>query len=139
MSVVSIFRHGVVELGIMTLPLLVLFLIIGLASNIMQIGFMVSPEAVTPKLSKINPLTGFRNRFMSLKGLELLIKTLVIMTIIIWVSYRAIRREMPVYPPLMTADVGVIVLTIFHSTTRLLWDVLWIFVIIAAADYGFQK
>ncbi|HON95690.1 MAG TPA: flagellar biosynthesis protein FlhB [Deltaproteobacteria bacterium] len=138
-SVVSIFRHGVVELGIMTLPLLVLFLIIGLASNIMQIGFMVSPEAVTPKLSKINPLTGFRNRFMSLKGLELLIKTLVIMTIIIWVSYRAIRREMPVYPPLMTADVGVIVLTIFHSTTRLLWDVLWIFVIIAAADYGFQK
>lgn len=97
-SVVSIFRHGVVELGIMTLPLLVLFLIIGLASNIMQIGFMVSPEAVTPKLSKINPLTGFRNRFMSLKGLELLIKTLVIMTIIIWVSYRAIRREMPVYP-----------------------------------------
>lgn len=39
----------------------------------------------------------------------------------------------------MTADVGVIVLTIFHSTTRLLWDVLWIFVIIAAADYGFQK
>jgi flagellar biosynthesis protein FlhB len=45
---------------------------------------MVSPEAVTPKLSKINPLTGFRNRFMSLKGLELLIKTLVIMTIIIW-------------------------------------------------------
>ncbi|HPI93110.1 MAG TPA: flagellar biosynthesis protein FlhB [Deltaproteobacteria bacterium] len=136
---ISIFRHSVFELAILTLPLLGLFLIVGLASNIMQVGFIVSPEAVTPKLSKLNPLTGFKNRFMSVKSLEQLLKTLVIMLIIVWVSYRAIRRELPVYPPLMTADVGVIVLTIYHSAMRLLWDVLWIFVIIAMADYGFQK
>jgi flagellar biosynthetic protein FlhB len=76
---------------------------------------------------------------MSMRSLEQLIKTLVIMTIIIWVSYRAIMRELPVYPPLIGVDVSVIVLTFFHSSLRLLWDVLWIFIIIAAADYGFQK
>jgi flagellar biosynthetic protein FlhB len=138
-SVISIFRQSVFELAIMILPLLVLFLIIGLASNIMQVGFTISAEAISPKLSKMNPLTGFKNRFMSVKSLEQLVKTLIIMLIIAWVSYRAIKRELPVYPPLMTADVGVIVLTIFRSTTRLLWDVLWIFIIIAAADYGFQR
>lgn len=138
-DIISIFRHSVFELAILTLPLLGLFLIVGLASNIMQVGFIVSPEAVTPKLSKLNPLTGFKNRFMSVKSLEQLLKTLVIMLIIVLVSYRAIRRELPVYPPLLTADVSVIVLTIYHSATHLLWNVLWIFVIIAIADYGFQK
>jgi flagellar biosynthetic protein FlhB len=61
------------------------------------------------------------------------------MLIIIWVSYRAIRRELVDFLPLMSADVSVIVLTIYHSTTRLLWDILMIFVLIAAADYAFQR
>jgi flagellar biosynthesis protein FlhB len=138
-GIISIFRHSVFEFGMLVLPLLLLFLIIGLASNIIQVGFMVSPEAIMPKFSKLNPLTGFKNRFMSMRSLEQLIKTLVIMTIIVWVSYRAIKRELPVYPPLIGADVSVIVLTFFHSSVHLLWDVLWIFIIIAAADYGFQK
>jgi flagellar biosynthetic protein FlhB len=121
------------------MPLLLLFLVIGLASNIMQVGFLFSSEALTPKFSKLNPITGFKNKFMSMRSLEQLVKTLVIMTIICWVSYRAIMRELPVYPPLIGADVSVIVLTIFRSAIRLLWDVLWIFIIIAAADYTFQK
>jgi flagellar biosynthesis protein FlhB len=139
MSVIAIVRHGVFELAIIVMPLLLLFLVIGLASNIMQIGFLFSSEAITPKFSKLNPITGFKNKFMSMRSLEQLVKTLVIMAIIIWVSYRAIMRELPVYPPLIGSDVGVIVLTFFHSSLRFLWDVLWIFIIIAAADFGFQK
>jgi flagellar biosynthesis protein FlhB len=136
---VSIFRQGVVQLGILILPILILFLVVGVASNIMQVGFIVSGEPIIPKLSKINPITGFKNKFMSLKSLEQLVKTLVIMIIIAWVCYRAVMRELPVYPPLMDCDVSVIALTFFHSCMSLLWDVLWIFVILAAADYAFQK
>lgn len=138
-TVVSIFRQGVFELAVMTLPLLGLFLVIGLASNIMQVGFHASAEVITPKLSKLDPIKGFKNRFMSVKSLGQFAKTLVILLIIVWVSYRALIREQQAFPPLMAADVGVIVLTIFRSVTRLLWDVLWIFVIIAAADYSFQR
>ena len=139
LSVIAIVRHGVIELAIIVMPLLLFFLIVGLASNIMQVGFLFSSESITPKFSKLNPITGFKNKFMSMRSLEHLLKTLVIMAIIIWVSYRAIMRELPVYPPLIGADVSVIVLTMFHSAIRLLWDVMWIFIIIAAADYGFQK
>jgi flagellar biosynthetic protein FlhB len=138
-SVISIFRRSVFELGMLVLPILMLFLVIGVASNILQVGFVVSGETIVPKLSKLNPITGFKNRFMSVRSLEQLIKSLVILGIVIWVCYRAIRRELPVYPPLMAADVSVIVLTFFRSSMRLLWDVLWIFTIIAIADYGFQK
>ncbi|HOJ14272.1 MAG TPA: flagellar biosynthesis protein FlhB [Deltaproteobacteria bacterium] len=138
-SVVFIFRRACLELGLMTLPLLVAFLVVGLASNILQVGFVASPEAIVPKLSKLNPLKGFKNRFMSTRSLEQLLKTLVIMAVVVWVSYRALRREMAAYPPLLNADATVIVLTFFRSTMRFLLDVLWVFVVIAAADYGFQK
>jgi flagellar biosynthetic protein FlhB len=138
-SAVSIFRTGIVQLSILILPILLVLLMVGIASNIAQIGFVVSGEPIIPKFSKINPITGFKNKFMSVKALELLVKTIFIMLIVAWVSYRAIKRELPIYPPLMDCDVSVIALTFFRSSMRLLWDVLWIFVILAAADYAFQK
>jgi flagellar biosynthetic protein FlhB len=138
-SLVTIFRVAIVQLSTLILPLLLLFLAVGLVSNIIQVGFVISGEPIIPKFSKINPIIGFKNRFMSVKSLEQLVKTMIILIIIGWVSYRAIKRELPVYPPLIGCDVSVIVLTFFHSSLRLLWDVLWVFLIVALADYGFQK
>lgn len=138
-GLVDIFQHSVLQLAILVLPILAIFLAVGVASNILQIGFVFSGEPIIPKLSKLNPLTGFKNKFMSAKSLEQLLKTLVILIIVAWVSYRAIKRELPVYPPLIGCDVSVIVLTYFRSAMRLLWDVLWVFILLGLADYGFQK
>ncbi|HQH99738.1 MAG TPA: flagellar biosynthesis protein FlhB [Deltaproteobacteria bacterium] len=138
-SLVTIFHGAVVQLGIMLLPILVVFLGIGIASNILQVGFIFSGEPIVPKFSRLDPVAGFKNRFLSLRSLELLIKNIVILLVIIWVSYRAIRRELPVFPPLMNSDVSVIVLTLFKSSMHILWDFLWVFIVIALADYMFQK
>ncbi|HPC47507.1 MAG TPA: EscU/YscU/HrcU family type III secretion system export apparatus switch protein, partial [Deltaproteobacteria bacterium] len=72
-------------------------------------------------------------------SLEQLMKSLVILAVILLVSYRAIRRELAVFPGLAGSDTSVIVLTLFRSVMRYLWDVLWVFVLIAAVDYSFQK
>jgi flagellar biosynthetic protein FlhB len=138
-SLVDIFQKAVLHMGIILLPILGVFFFIGIASNILQIGFVFSSEPITPKFSKLNPVTGFKNKFMSMKGLEQLVKTNVIMLVIIWVAYRAIKRELPVFPPLMNSDVQVIVLTLFRSSMHILWDFLWIFIIVAVLDYLFQK
>jgi flagellar biosynthesis protein FlhB len=138
-GVVTIFQHAVFQLAVMLLPILAVFLAIGIASNILQIGFVFSGEAMVPKFSKINPITGFKNRLMSMKALELLVKNVVILIVISWVAYRAIMREMPVYPPLISCDINVIIMTFFHSSMSLLWDFLWIFIFVAAADFAFQK
>jgi len=139
LSAISIFHRAVIELAILVLPILVIFLLIGLASNIMQIGFLVSGEPIIPKFSKLDPIKGFKNKFFSLKSLEQLVKTLVILCVITWVAYRAIKREIPVFPPLIDTDPSVILMTFFQSIMHLLWDFLWIFVIVAIADYTFQK
>ena len=76
-GLVDIFQHSVLQLAILVLPILTIFLAVGVASNILQIGFVFSGEPVIPKLSKLNPITGFKNKFMSAKSLEQLLKTLV--------------------------------------------------------------
>ncbi len=123
----------------MLLPIFLVFMVIGFASNFMQVGLLFSAEAIKPKLSKINPITGFKNKFFSIRTLETLVKNILILTVIGWVAYRAIRREIPVFPPLIHADPSVIVLTIFKSSMHLIWDALWVFVIIAVADFSFQR
>lgn len=138
-SLITIFHQAVLQLGILVLPILFVFLAVGIASNILQFGFIFSGEPITPKFSKLNPITGIKNKFFSLKSLELLVKTIVILLVISLVAYRAIKREIPVLPPLMDSDLSVIVLTIFRSAMRLLWDFLWIFVMVAVADYVFQR
>jgi flagellar biosynthetic protein FlhB len=138
-SLVTIFHQAVIQLGILVLPILVIFLAIGIASNILQIGFIFSGEPIIPKFSKLNPITGFKNKFFSVKSLEQLVKTLVILIVISWVAYRAIKRELPIFPPLIDCDLSVIVLTFFQSSMHLLWDFLWIFVVVATADFIFQR
>lgn len=138
-SLVRLFTQAVFQLGIMLMPILAVFLAVGIASNILQIGFIVSSEALIPKFSKLNPITGFKNKFFSIRSLEMLIKNVVILAVIGWVGYRSIKRELPIFPPLMSSEVSVIVLTLFRSAMHLLWDFLWIFVIIAVADFAYQK
>lgn len=138
-SAMTIFNTAVIQLGIMLLPILAVFLVIGIASNILQTGFVFTGEPLIPKFSKLNPITGFKNKFLSMRSLELLVKNVLILFVIIWVAYRAIRRELPAFPPLMNSEVTVIVLTLFRSSMHILWDFLWVFVIIALADFVFQK
>lgn len=138
-SAIGIFNSGVLQLAILLLPILVVFMAVGLFSNVVQVGFNVTGEPIIPKFSKLNPVTGFKNKFMSLRSLVQLVKSLVILLIFSLVAYRAIRRELPLFPPLLNCDISVISMTFFRAVMRLLWDALWMFILIAVADFAFQK
>jgi len=138
-SAVGLFNSGVVQLAILLLPILVVFMAIGLFSNIIQIGFHITGEPIIPKFSKLNPIAGFKNKFMSLRSLEQLVKSLLILLVFSLVAYRAVRRELPLFPPLLNCDISVITMTFFRAVMRLLWDSLWMFILIAVADFTFQK
>ncbi|HPC47504.1 MAG TPA: EscU/YscU/HrcU family type III secretion system export apparatus switch protein, partial [Deltaproteobacteria bacterium] len=59
-GLVAIFRQASIQFGLIVLPLLVVFLLVGLASNILQIGFMASPETIKPNFAKLDPIQGFK-------------------------------------------------------------------------------
>jgi len=47
------------------IPFLLPLAILGLAANILQVGFKFSTEAISPKFNKLNPISGMK-RFVSL-------------------------------------------------------------------------
>lgn len=57
-------------------PIFVIAVIIGISSNMMQVGFKITPEAIKPQLSHLNPIEGFK-RIFSKKALVEMAKAII--------------------------------------------------------------
>ncbi len=75
-------------------PLAVVLMLVGVAANLAQVGFTPSPQALQPKLSKLNPLPGLK-RMVSAKSLWSGCKELIKMALLGAVAYRALTGFIP--------------------------------------------
>ena len=74
------------NLSLLLLPLFLLLLVVGVFSNVMQFGFLLTFKPLIPKLDKLNPITGLQ-RLFSLKTLFELFKNLLKLAVAATVSY----------------------------------------------------
>jgi flagellar biosynthetic protein FlhB len=115
----------------------VLLLIAALGGNVIQHQLVFSTEALTPKFSKISPLSGFGRLFSKqslvnfLKGLVKLVIVGAVMTALMWPA----RHR---FEGLVTADAAAIVALAKSLSLKLFGAIVSILAVIAAADYLFQ-
>ncbi len=124
--------------GGLLMPFAGLFLVVGVAGNLIQIGWMVSSEALQPKLEKLDPIQGMK-RFVSLDRLyelaKALIRLVVVVCVLIWLLS-------PALPDVLThvgagvADIGVLAGGLLE---RAVWTILAIFAAFAVLDYVWQR
>ena len=119
-------------------PFFVAILIVGMVGNITQVGFEFHGEPLKPKLTKLNPIAGFK-RFVSLRSLVELIKSIMKLLIIGGISYGLIKAEIPRFPPLMQQGVGEILLFIAQVSFKILFFVCLALIILAVLDYIYQR
>ena len=119
-------------------PLLSAVFITALLSNVAQVGFVVSPEAVKPNLSKLNPVKGFQ-RLLSGQSLMELIKSLLKLIIIGVVAYLCIRQEMSTLSRLADLETSGIGAGILAMTFKILLKCTAAMIALVALDYGFQR
>lgn len=74
------------------LPVLIALMTMGVLGNLIQVRPLFAPQAVQPKLDKINPLGGFKRMF-SMRSIMEVIKALVKMTIIGASGYLVIQKH----------------------------------------------
>jgi len=120
------------------IPFLLVALIAGFVINILQVGFVFSSEAVTPKFSKIDPIQGFK-RLFSMQSLVEFIKNLLKMVIVGTVAYITVRGESEMILPLMNASVHDIFIYIGTISLKILYMTCWVLVVLAVLDYAYQK
>lgn len=125
------------DAGMILAPLLLAAMLMGVITNLMQVGFMFLPKLAIPKFSRINPAQGFKRIFSS-RSLVELVKSILKVVIIGYIVYDEYINHISFFPGMMT-------MPILTAASRLM-DILFTIglkagmalLIIAAADFMYQ-
>lgn len=138
--VVGRFAQAWSQFVIVVAPLLGALVVVAFAMNFLQLGgFLFSAEILSPKFTKLNPVTGFQNIFFKAKTYLELIKTLIKFAVIFYIAYSTfmdVLRDV-----VLSARVGIP--QVARLASKLLFGLLFkvgaVFVILGAADFLIQK
>jgi len=120
------------------LPFLLPIAVVGFIANIMQIGFQISTEAMSLKLSKLNPISGMK-RFVSLKSLVELGKSIIKILFVGGIAYLVVKSDLKEFPYLVQQEVGQIILFIAKVSLKLFFFVCLAMIVLAVLDYIYQR
>ena len=106
--------------------------------NVVQVGFMVSWEALTPDLKRLNPLSGLKNMFQWAKLVDLA-KAVLKVVVVTWVAYLSVRGQLAELPAVALFPAGPLLGFTVGLGFEILKNVLMVYVVIAVVDFLFQK
>lgn len=121
--------------GVMA-PVLGVAVVLGIVANVGQVGFVYSPKAIKPKLSKVSPKQGMQRYAPTKMAWEIgrLLLKLSLLTIIVIGPIRQLSQDVSSTRGLQAwlSSFGDLLLSVMMRAAALA-------VVIAAADYGYNK
>lgn len=119
-------------------PVMTAVVIAGLASNISQVGFKLSPEALAPKFSKLNPAKGIKRIFSSKSVVEVF-KTLLKFFVIALFTYLILSDLIVASAYLDNLNPAEVIIFMLDNAFSLLWKIALLYAVIAAIDFVYQR
>jgi flagellar biosynthetic protein FlhB len=138
LSAITLFHFSVEKFAGFVAPVLAVSLLLGVASNLLQVGFLASGEAIKPQLSRINPAEGFK-RIFSRRSLFELLKSLLKIVIVAVVCFLYLRGQFPSLLLLLGEETGVVTLVFKEVLQGLGWRVAAVFLFLAVLDFIYQR
>ncbi len=136
---INVFSLGVImDVARVVGPIALTALIVGLAANFIQVGFLFTVAPITPKVSNLNPTSGFK-RLFSRRSLVELLKSIMKLVIIGMVSYLTLRGRIEELIPLMGLSVWEIISYIAGISYLIMLRVVLVMVVMAALDFLYQR
>jgi flagellar biosynthetic protein FlhB len=120
-------------------PFLIGLMFVGLAANIGQVGFKLSPKAFKPKLSKFNPISGIKRLFFSSRSYVELLKTLLKLILVGGFTYIILEDLVAESISFVNLTIPEILAEMVDGAYSLIWKVAILYLLIAASDFIFQK
>ncbi|HMN68388.1 MAG TPA: flagellar biosynthesis protein FlhB [Bdellovibrionales bacterium] len=124
--------------ALLALPVMGVLWAIGLASSLVQVGFLYNEEALQWKWERMDPVAGFKKIF-ALRALIEGLKACLKLTLILLVSYYVLRNQLKVLPFLMDYSPMQIMEFLGSVTVRLLSGVGLFMLTLAGLDYFYQR
>jgi type III secretion protein U len=120
------------------LPVMALVIVLAIATNVMQFGFMISGDSIVPKLEKISPMAGFK-RIFSMKHVVETLKNILKIIILSTLLYIVLKEQ--IFALLQSIHCGVG--CIGHLTGSILATIFSYsavaFFVIAGFDFMYQR
>ena len=118
-------------------PIAITFVIVAIVANALQGGVVFSSEALTPKLSKLDPIKGMK-KFVSKNALVELLKSIFKVIVLGYVGYITIKEELGNIPLLADMD-GWYTMTYMGKTVfKILIRTSWVLILLSILDYLFK-
>jgi flagellar biosynthetic protein FlhB len=131
------FRNAAEHLFPTLLPLMLVMAVASLACNFAQVGFLLTPDAIQPKWSRLNPIQGFQ-RIASIRGVVKLGgslgKLIILSTLALWFIWTSLDQ----YVSLSDFDVGLSAVATAKSIIHIAFLLSSTLLGLALLDYGFQ-
>lgn len=126
------------ESAIMLSPLFLALMITGVLANIAQFGLLLSPKAIKPKLSKLNPISGIKNVISLKKILDGFMITLKVFVAFI-VGFAVFVSFFDELPAVSMSGLYGQILWFRQKALMLIGVLLILFFIMAVSDYLIKK
>lgn len=113
-------------------------IVVGLVSNFAQVGFVLSGEALMPKLSKLNPANGLKRLFSrqaTFDGFKATVKSGLFM----YIGWTAIQGSWIQLTELSTMPPGLAMATVAGIVRAIALRIAFVWLVLAGLDYFFQK
>lgn len=137
-NVMSLFNKVLIELLLILLPTFAITILIGILGNVVQFGFLLTGDPLKMKISKLNPIKGFKQIF-SAKTLVEFLKSVLKLLIIGVLVYSTISSQWERILVLASLPVQQIFSFTAGMTIQLGIKIGAVLTALALADYFYQR
>lgn len=137
-TISGIFRDIFMKMLFILLPFLVVGFITHFVANLVQVGWKITFKPMKPKLSKFNPISGFK-RIFSKQSLVNLVLALAKISLVFYIAYICIRDQADNLFLLYDVTLINALNLIFNLIIEAGIKISVVYIILGLADYAYQK
>jgi len=119
-------------------PSFIVSIAVGILSQFVQIGFLYSPEIISPDIERINPIKGF-SRLFSKKSLVETLKGIVKFTLVILITFFVIKNILPIFLGFLFSEASEALVQGKYLILKLGFSLLLGLGIFALGDFTWEK
>lgn len=110
----------------------------GIVTSLAQTGFVLTNEQIKPKLSKLNPINGFKDMFSQRRLFDFL-KHLIKLIIVFYIVINFITDRQGIVSELPYLELNQGIALFGTMTQEMLMIIIGVVAVISAVDYGYQR
>ncbi|UVI32513.1 flagellar biosynthesis protein FlhB [Paenibacillus spongiae] len=137
-NIVTLFTDIMLQCFMLLAPIFAITLLLAFLGSYLQIGFLFTGEPIKPKLSKLNPINGFKQIF-SMRSVVEFLKNIIKLVIIGVIVYMTLWNERHHIMQLASVPVETMFSYTAGLTVKLGLEIGALLVVLAIADYIYQR